>query len=148
MEIEVTTEINRPVEEVFEYVSTPKNDEKWIEVVLNTSNSSEEMNVGLRWAREADWLVGSTEIIMECIIYEPPNRYGYKTVSGFSNDRLMTTEEFTFRNQEDGTQLTQSSSVQLRGYLRFLQPLLSRMIQTGVESNHMTLKSILEDSDG
>lgn len=145
-EINESVRIDRPVEAVFDYVTTPENDEEWVDVILDTPPLDEELSEGTTWSRTAKFM-GRTELVMECTQYEPPHRFGYRTISGFAGDRIMTDEVFTFSQEGDQTRFTQSATVEVRGLMRPFQILLAPAFRKGVAEAHENLKSILESND-
>lgn len=145
-EIEQSVLIDRPVEEVFEHVTTPEKDEEWIDVIVDTPPLDEELAEGTTWSRTAKFM-GSTELVMECTLYDPPDRFGYRTISGFAGDRLMTDEVFTFAREGERTRFSRSATVEVRGVMRPFQAMLAPMIRKGVAESHENLNSILEANE-
>ncbi len=143
--IEASVVINRPVEEVFEFVTNPKNDLLWQSGVLESEQTSEgPMGVGttLRsvsqsWGRRMEWPC-------EIIEYEPNRKIKYKITSG-----PMTGEpSCTFEPVEGGTRLTLVGEGETGGFFKRLfglaDPIVVRMMQRGTETDLANLKDILE----
>lgn len=144
-QFEVHETIDRPVEEVFEYVTNVENDEEWHPNVTETSEFDGEMSEGTTWTMSYDSPFGTTELHEECIVFEPPNRYGYETKNGLFGGRIRTTESvFNFTQDGDGTQVTISGETQVKGLLRVLQPLFKRMVTDELQSQLTELKSAME----
>lgn len=145
-EFEKSIVIDRPVEDVFEYVTTLENHEEWIDPVLVTHSVDEELAVGTTWTRTVEF-IGKTELVMECPDFDPPNRFGYRTVSGFVGDRLGGRDVFTFADEGQKTRLTRSVTVEVQGFMRPFQALLKPMISKRSTRLHENLKSILEANE-
>lgn len=147
IEFEVQEQIDRPIEGVFEYVSTVENEPEWHPAITESTQIDDEMEEGTRWTETYDTPFGTTELHEECIVFEPPNRFGYETTNGLFGGRVRTTESiFHFSEDGDGTRVTISGMTQVQGVLRLLQPLFGRMIRSELEGQLSELKSTLEES--
>lgn len=145
-EFEQSILINRPVEEVFEYVTTVEKHEEWLDQVQETHSVDQELSVGASWSRTVEF-IGATEIRLECTEYDPPDRFGYRSVSGFVGDRLGGRDLFTFSEEGEKTRLTRAVTVEIRGFMRLLQPLLKPLIRKRATEIHENLKSTLEEKE-
>ncbi len=87
MHVENSIKINWPIDEVFEYVSTPENDPTWVPVSLRHQRTlpgpmrvgmttQEELQVLARISRDTSW---------EVIEYEPPTVVAYRATSGLAS---------------------------------------------------------------
>lgn len=148
IQLDLRTDIDRPVKEVFEFVTSVENDKEWHPRVVESPPVNGEMRVGTTWRPVAEGLVGTSEMTLECIEYEPPSRFGYRTPTGMLGGRLKTTKaEYTFTQNGDGTRLLWSATIEVSGLLRLLKPLLARMVREDVETSFTELKSLLETGD-
>lgn len=148
IQLDLTTGIDCPVEEVFEFVTTVENDEQWHPRVVHSPPVDGTMEPGATWRPEAEGLVGTSELTLECTEYDPPSKFGYRTPSGMMGGRLKTTAaEYTFTENGDGTQLQWSATIEVNGVLRLLTPLLARMVRNDVETSLTDLKSLLESAE-
>lgn len=138
--------VNRPVEEVFEYVTTVEKHGEWLDQVQETHSVDDELSVGATWSRTVEF-IGTTEIRMECTAYDPPDRFGYRTVSGFVGDRLGGRDLFTFAEEGESTRLTRSVTVEVRGFMRPFQLLLKPLIRKRAAEIHENLKSTIEAAE-
>lgn len=146
-QFEVEERIDRPVEEVFDYVTNVENDEEWHPNVTESSQIDGEMREGTTWSMSYDSPFGVTELHEECIVYEQPNRFGYETKNGLLGGRIRTTESvFNFAQDGDGTKLTLSGETQVNGVLRVLRPLFKRMVHGELQTQLAELKSTLENT--
>lgn len=84
---------------------------------------------------------------MECTEYDPPDRFGYRALSGFVGDRLGGKDLFTFAEEGEKTRLTRSVTVEVRGFVRPFQPLLKPLIRKRAAEIHENLKSTIEDDE-
>jgi uncharacterized protein YndB with AHSA1/START domain len=73
MHAENTVTINRPIEEVFEYVSTPENDPTWVSASLRHQRTSPgPMGVGTTTEEDVKFLERTSRYTWEVTEYEPP----------------------------------------------------------------------------
>jgi len=143
--IEASVVINRPVEEVFEFVTNPKNDVLWQSGVLESEQTSEgPMGVGTMVRSVSQSLGRRMESLSEITEYEPNTKIKYKVTSG-----PMTGEpSCTFEPVEGGTRLTFVGEGEIGGFFKRLvglaDSIVVRMMQRGVETDLANLKDILE----
>lgn len=134
--INVTTELDRPVEEAFEFVTTIENDWDWKEDLIEIQLPNGAMGVGTTWSQEVEGVRGTDEIGFECTGYEPPNRFTYRMTSGFFGDRVRASEaRYTFSNDGDQTRMPFSGTVRVDGLMRLIQPLLAWMLRNQLEDS-------------
>jgi uncharacterized membrane protein len=75
--------IERPVDDVFAYVTDPANAPEWQSGVLSTTKTSDEpMRTGVRWREVRTFLGRRVQATLEATEYEPAQLFALKTVSG------------------------------------------------------------------
>lgn len=147
-EFEVSTNVNCPPEDVFEYLTDPANVVEWNSQAVEVPPVEEEMGVGTTWRPVVKGVIGTSELPMECTVYEPPSRFGYRTTTGLLGDRVHNTgAEYTCTSQGEQTRLAWSGSIETNGIAKLLEPLLSRMLRKDVESSLEKVKSAMEQND-
>ncbi len=83
MHVERTTTIERPIEEVFEYVSTPENDPTWVSASLRHERTSPgPMRVGTTTEEDVRFLGRTATYTWEVTEYEPPTTRPGRVVPG------------------------------------------------------------------
>jgi uncharacterized protein YndB with AHSA1/START domain len=83
MQVQNTITIERPVEEVFEYVSSPENDPTWVSVsIRNQRTSPGPMRVGMTIEEDVKFLGRTSRNTWEVTEYEPPTVVAYRATSG------------------------------------------------------------------
>lgn len=148
IEFEVSTNVNRSAEDVFEYLTDPANVVEWNSQAVEVPPVEEEMGVGTTWRPVVKGLVGTSELPMECTAYEPPSRFGYRTTTGLLGGRVQNTgAEYTCTPQGEQTRLAWSGTIETKGFAKLLEPLLSRMLRKDVESSLENVKSVMERND-
>ena len=81
--VETSIHIDRPVDEVFEFVSDPANMSRWVEYVADASYSDGTTpEVGATYDVKYTYGRRVSDLTMEVTEFDPPKRFGYKTVKG------------------------------------------------------------------
>jgi uncharacterized protein YndB with AHSA1/START domain len=142
MEFQTSVRIERPVEEVFEYVANPRNFANWNSAVQAVSVRSGEGEPGSTYLMERDLPGGGAQNELKIVDREPPTAFTIRTTSG------PTPFVYRYRFEPDGaaTLVHLAASVELSGIAGALGPLASRVVKRGVDANFATLKQILEES--
>jgi uncharacterized protein YndB with AHSA1/START domain len=142
-EFTVTTFINRPPNEVFDFVSDPANGSKW----QSSTQSSE-------WTSDGPVGVGSTvrsisrmlgrdmEMDLEVTEWVPPKLWGQKGNSGPM--KFVNTNKF--ESKDGGTLLVQNFQGEVGGFFKVAESLAIKQLQKMVETDGKALKMLLEAS--
>jgi hypothetical protein len=131
--------INRPVTEVFAFITEPQNDLQWKAVVKEASPSNGPMAVGTTWRQVVEAPGGEAESIEECTEYEMNHRFAQYCPSPFPHGG-----SYTFEPSGDSTRLHVSGYVKLSGMLKWLQPLVALMVKRAAAKDAAQLKTVLE----
>jgi uncharacterized protein YndB with AHSA1/START domain len=143
--IEASVVINRPVEEVFEFVTNPKNDLLWESGALESEQTSEgPMGVGTT-LRSVSLMMGRRmEMTAEVTEYEPNRKIKYKGASG----PMSIEASYTFEPVEGGTRVSFVGEGETRGFFKRLfglaDSIVVRMMQRSMLTHFASLKDILE----
>jgi uncharacterized protein YndB with AHSA1/START domain len=138
---QVTTFINRPPQEVFDFATNPANSAQW-------QNGTE----SAQWSSEGPVGVGSIvhsvgrmlgrEFVMDIEItqWNPPNVWGQKGNSG----PLKFENTNKFESKDGGTLLIQSFQGEVGGFFKVAEGLAIKQLQKQVETDGNALKMLLE----
>jgi uncharacterized protein YndB with AHSA1/START domain len=133
--------IDRPIEEVFAYVSDPLNFPRWnsaVQAVRKTSAG--ENGLASTYSMERELPTGRAVNELEVVATEPPREVAIRTTAGPT--------PFLYRYQlsaENGeTVVKLDAEVELPGAAALLPHLARRLVEKGVNDNFATLKQILE----
>jgi uncharacterized membrane protein len=142
MRVEESIEINRPLQEVFDYVSDVGNYPEWMAHVLEVLKDTEgppQQNDRFTLAIKS---VGRRfETPYERISYEANRRYTDRAVGGpIPNHRW----ECTFQEVPGGTRLMRAVDAEPGGSLKLLEPLQKRAAERQLGKDLKTLKDVLE----
>ena len=135
--------VNRPVAEVWDFISDFENTTRWSRGVLEARQTSDgPLGVGSTLQtvvkafgrrRTADYLV--TE-------YEPNHAFAFKVTSGPMSSRAR----YSVEPAGAGTRLTASGEAEAAGLYKLLAPILVRIVKRHSEDDLASLKRILEAS--
>lgn len=133
--------INRPAEEVFDYMTDFEKLSEWMsELVEAKQNSEGAVSVGSTISAVATPLGRRAESTLEVTEYEPNKKFTIKSTSG----PVASKDEFTFETVTDGTEVTRVTEAEMGGFFRMAEPLVVRMLNRQFETNFANLKDLLE----
>ena len=133
--------INRPPQEVFDYMSDPGNDTDWRDSAVSSEWTSEGPPGVGSTLRSVDKLLGrKMESTSEITAWDPPHRYGQKAVSGPVPFELTV----KFEAKEKGTQLTMSGNAEPGGFFKLAEGLVRKQLEKQFDADLNGLKLALE----
>lgn len=139
--IEASVVIDRPIDEVFEFVSNPENDSQWQSGVLESGQTSEgPMGVGATSREVRQFLGRRIESTVEITEYEPKRKIGFKSTSGPIPFKVA----YMFEPVEGGTKLSTVGEAEPGGFFKMAEPIAMRMFEREMKGNFANLKDILE----
>src|SRR5215204_2603204 len=144
MRVEESIEINKPLEEVFNYVSDVGNFPEWmahaLEVRKDTPGPPQQSD---RFTLAIKSVGRRFETPYERTSFEANRRYTDRVVGGpVPNQRW----DCTFQEVPGGTRLTRAVEAELGGLLKLLEPIQKRSAERGLRRDLQTLKDVLEAS--
>ncbi len=134
--------INRPQQEVFDFLSNPANTAQWSSTTKAAEwTSGGPVGVGSTWRQIDRFLGRRLDSTIEITIWNPPNQFGYKVVSGPAkgNERTLTLEP-----QENGTRLTSTFQGEIGGIFKIAKGLVRKQAEKQSDAEHDALKLLLE----
>ena len=146
MAIEVSQNINRPVDQVFEYVTHMENNPEWEPAVLEVTKTSEgPIAVGTVF-RQGVRAMGKQGVVnLEITEYEPNERFGFRALNPFGP--IQPRSWWTFEQADEETKITFVADPNPRGLFKIMSPLISWWATRLWTKNFATLKQVLESSD-
>jgi uncharacterized protein YndB with AHSA1/START domain len=143
MNFKTAVRIDRPVEEVFDYVSNPGNFPRWNSAVQAVSATSGQGEPGSTYLMERDLPGGRAENELEVVEREQPTTFTIRTTSG----PTPFVYRYRFDSEDGATRMELAADVELSGIAGALGPLGARVVKRGVDANFASLKQILEADD-
>ena len=141
IELEHSVVINRPVQEVFSYITEVKNLPTWMTELVDAKLTSKgHIGVGSTINTSVNLLGRQLENTQQLTEYELDSKFAIKSTSG----PVHTEDEFIFKPDSDGTIVTRITKGELGGFLKLTEPLIVRMLDRQFDNNFANLKDLLE----
>jgi len=136
----VSTFIDRPTQEVFDFTSNPANWTQWQSGTISADWSSEgPVGVGSTMHTVGRLLGRELESDFEITQWDPPNLWGLKMDNGpIKAENIIKNEP-----KDGGTLLVQELQVEVGGFFKIAEGLAVKQIQKQVETDHNALKKLL-----
>ena len=142
IKIENSYVINRPIEEVFEFLANAENNSQWQSSTQEVKKTSEgATGVGTTFTSVGQILGRRLESSLEYTAYEPNKRLAGKTTSGPIPFQFVNTFEPV---AEGGTKVTTSGEGDVGGFFKLAEPLVARMLERQFKTDSANLKDLLE----
>ena len=141
VKVEGTVVINRPIEEVFAFLTNPDNSSLWQGMVLEAKQTSEgPVGVGTTGQVVGQFLGRRMESTWEVTEFELNRKATLKTTSG----PIPYMNSATLEPVEEGTKVTLVAEYEVGGYFKLAEPILARMAQRQAETDYANLKDLVE----
>ena len=135
-----TIEIGRPVEEVFAYVTEPRNHQEWESGVDEELTSEGPIGVGSK-GRRVETFMGRDESVWEVTEWKPNELLAAK----FESDKFIGAGEYRTEPTDGGTRLTYRFEGGAKNpFFKLLMPLFMPILNRNTKKNYRKLKGILE----
>jgi ligand-binding SRPBCC domain-containing protein len=137
-----TIEIERPIEQVFAYLSDPRNFPHWnsaVQAVRPTSQGS--TGIGQAYSMERQLPSGRATNEIEIVTRDQPREFAIRTTTG----PTPFLYRYRFAAQNGETVVRLDAEVELPAPAALLPGLARRGVKKGVDDNLATLKLILEE---
>jgi hypothetical protein len=140
-----TTLIQRPIKQVFDFISSAKNDVKWQYGALATSQLTlHPVGLGTLFSSLSHFMGRRLQSKFEVTEYEPNKKYGFRSLSG----PIQTETLYHFEIYQDGgTRVDANLHVNQSGFFKLPDALVTRFALNQLKENLAVLKNYLE-SDG
>ena len=133
--------IERPVEEVFTYVTNTANDPAWHTDILEAHKTSEgPIGSGTTWHLRFKPAMGVSEGDTEVMTFEPNRMEVMRGVVG----PMQPTLTYLFEPADGGTRFTRRIQIKVSGIMRLMEPLMRLMTPKGNTRFLANLKRVLE----
>ena len=138
---ETSVRVERPIEEVFAFVSNPLTFPQWNSAVQTVHGTSgENHGPGSTYSMRRELPTGHVQNELKVLDREHPTKFAIRTTSG------PTPFLYHYRFDRDGadTVIHLDASVELPGATAVLGPIAARAVRRGVDANLAALKHELE----
>lgn len=139
--LNVSTLIYRPLQQVFDFVSVPENDFQWQYGTLAAARLPDGANKTGSFFRSIGHLLGyRVQGLFEVTEYEPNRKYGFKSLSG----PLHSQTSYTFESTGNSTKLSISTQAHAVNSFKINERLMERKMKKQLKENLALLKDLLE----
>ncbi len=143
--IQHTITIDRPVDEVWDYVLDTRNDPVWITNVVDVGRGAEApVEVGLEIEETYKFLGVRLPTTLKVTEHEPPRRSAIEVSAG----PIPARGSYEFDSVDGGTRFTMTMDTDAHGFFKLAEPVFARMARRDVAASLGNLKDILEARDG
>ena len=137
----VTTFINRPLQEVFDFMSNPANFAQWQSGTKSAKWASEgPVGVGSIFHSVGEMMGCEMKMDLEITQWSPPTVWGIKGKSGPMKFEAIS----KFESKDGGTQVTQTFEGEVGGFFSIAEGLAIKQLQKQIETDGNALKKLLE----
>ncbi|MEM7348034.1 MAG: SRPBCC family protein [Chloroflexota bacterium] len=140
--VDITIEVERPSDEVFDYISNFENNPLWQSGMQEaTITSKGPLGVGTTYVQGAKFLGRRIESNFEVLAYEPGRMVKAKSTSGTFPIEFMR----SVTPMDTGTMVSAVIKGDATGIFKIAQPLLAPMVKRQIEADYANLKRVLEE---
>jgi carbon monoxide dehydrogenase subunit G len=141
MRIESSITINRPAEDIWEYLIDFEKNKMWNPATVDMRLTSEgPLRKGSTYVWVGQFLGRHIESNTEVTEFEPGRNFSYKIVSG----PFPGTASTTLEPAEGGTRVTIRSEGDMGGFFKLAEPVMARMSKRQIEGMLANLKDLVE----
>ncbi|HEX6487791.1 MAG TPA: SRPBCC family protein [Candidatus Dormibacteraeota bacterium] len=138
---ELKTRINKPAEVVFDYVAdfdTLPSYDRYVQSARRTSDGP--IGVGSTWTHDRTQGPQKITAPIKLVEYERPRRFVMESGSG----GFAVRSTMTFAPADGATDVTEVLEMNLRGFVRIMQPLIARQVPKQSMEVHERMKQVIE----
>lgn len=136
-----STTIDRPVEDVFAYVTDTANDPAWHTDILEARKTSDgPIGTGTTWHQRIKPFMGVSEATAEVVAFEPHRMEVLRGVAG----PMQPTLTYLFEPADGRTTFTRRVEIEVSGMMRLMQPIMRMMMAKRNAGFVANLKRVLE----
>ncbi len=133
--------INRPPQEVFDYITNPDNDSNWRSTAVSAEWTSDgPVGVGSTQRTVGKFLGRKIDSTNEVTVWDPPNQFSFKSVGG--SIPLELSQKLVAK--DNGTQLTINAQAELAGFFKLAEGLVGKQAEKQMDTDFNALKLVLE----
>lgn len=130
--------VARSVEEVFDYVTQPRNRPEWQGSLKAVRDAPADVGKGTSWKDVLSGPFG--EATVEIIEFERSQLYRERVASGAVNGTVT----MSFEGHNGETRLTVTTELDMSGWTRYLKPILTPFMKREFKNDLVRLREILE----
>jgi len=135
------TLIDKPVKDVFAFITNPANMSKWNAAVVSMKQITPgAVGMGTKFKNVGEMMGRRIEGEMQVVAFEPDSRYGFQMNAG----PVQMNITLTFKTVGTGTKLSLNAQRYTGAFFKLAEPVMQGRIKSMMEENLARLKSVLE----
>jgi len=135
------TLIDKPVKDVFAFITNPANMSKWNSAVVSMEQITPgAVGLGTKFKNVGEMMGRRIEGEMQVVAFEPDAKYGFQMNAG----PVQMNITLTFKTVGTGTKLSLNAQGNPGGLFKLAEPVMQGRIKSMMEENLARLKSVLE----
>jgi uncharacterized membrane protein len=138
--VEASIVINRPLAEVFQYMSINENALQWQSGLLETRITNDVTGPGRAWIDTIHFLGRRMETPFQLTDWQRDQKIAFKSTGG----PIPMQGSYAFEATGDGTRVTFLLTGEPGGFFKLAEPVLMRLLQRQWDTNLANLKDVLE----
>jgi carbon monoxide dehydrogenase subunit G len=133
--------IDKPVKDVFAFVTNPNNMSKWNSAVVSMQQITPgAIGVGTKFKNVGEMLGRRIEGEMQVVAFEPDTKYGFQMNAG----PMQVNVVLTFKTVGTGTKISLNAQGNPAGVFKLAEGVMQGRVKSMMEDNLARLKSVLE----
>ena len=139
--LDLGTLIDKPIRDVFAFVSNPNNMSKWNSAVVSLQQVTPgEVGVGTKFKTVGEMMGRRIEGEMQITAYEPDTKCGFQVKAG----PMQVDMTMTFKTVGTGTKISLNAQGNPAGFFKLAEGVMAGRVKSMMEENLARLKSSLE----
>jgi len=139
--LDIGTLIDKPVKDVFAFITNPANMPKWNSAVVSMEQITPgAVGLGTKFKNVGEMMGRRIEGEMEVIAFEPDSKYGFQMHAG----PVQVNVTLTFKTVGTGTKLSLNAQGNPGGLFKLAEGVMQGRVKSMMEENLARLKSVLE----
>jgi len=139
--LDLGTLIDKPVKDVFAFVTNPNNMSKWNSAVVSMQQITPgPVGMGTKFKNVGEMLGRRIEGEMQVVAFEPDTKYGFQMNAGPMQVNVI----LTFKTVGTGTKLNLNAQGNPAGVFKLAEGVMQGRVKSMMEENLARLKSVLE----
>lgn len=139
--LDLGTLVDKPIKDVFAFVSNPNNMAKWNTAVVSLEQITPgAVGVGTKFKSVGELMGQRMEGEMQVVAYEPDSKCGFQVNAG----PMQVTMTITFKTVGTGTKINLNAQGNPAGVFKLAEGMMAGKVKTMMEENLARLKTALE----
>jgi uncharacterized membrane protein len=141
--VEMSIVVNRPVGEVFQFISVNQNALQWQSGLLETRITNDVIGPGRAWIDTVQFLGRRMEVPFQLTDWQTDQKIAFQSAGG----PIPMQGSYAFAPNGAGVQVTFLLTGEPGGFFKIAEPVLMRLLQRQWDTNLANLKDVLEAQD-